>query len=105
MAYDMTIKVTTEELTNQAQQVQTAANDLKECFDNLKQLVIGTSRFWQGEAGDTHREGFAKQHSDLDEIVSRYQEHVRDLQTMAGVYQEAEAAAQSAVDELPPMTF
>ena len=105
MAYDMTIKVSTEALVNQSQQVQTAANDLKECFDNLKQLVIDSSRFWKGEAGDTHRDGFAKQYSDLDEIVSRYQEHVRDLQTMAGVYQEAEAAAQSAAEELPPMMF
>ena len=37
----------------------------------------------------------------IEEILARYQEHVTDLQVMAGVYEQGEQAAQNAADSLP----
>ena len=38
-------------------------------------------------------------------MLARYQEHVRDLQIMAGVYTEAEAKATSQAEALPASTL
>lgn len=95
------IKVTPEELSTQAEQVRSAATEMKNCFDRLKNLVSETSYYWKGEAAEAHREGYNKNQTSIEEIIARYNEHVRDLENMAGIYREAETAAGNLADELP----
>ena len=105
MALTGQLTVTPEELANQAGQVSGAAKDLQQSFSRIKTLVNETDNYWRGDAADAHREGYNKNQSKIDEIIARYNEHVRDLEAMAGVYREAEATAASMADELPASTL
>lgn len=99
------LTVTPEELVAQADRVRTSAKSLQERFDQMKRLVDETEYYWKGEAAEAHREGYHKNRSAIEEIISRYQEHVRDLETMAGVYREAETTSTNLADELAASTL
>ena len=105
MAISGQLTVTPEQLQAQAGQVRTAAKNLQEKFDNMKKLVADTGNYWKGEAADAHRENYNKNQTQIEEIIARYNEHVRDLETMAGVYREAEITAKNMADELPAITI
>lgn len=105
MAINGQLTVTPEELEAQAGQVRNLKKDLKDCFDNLKKLVKETSHYWKGDAAEAHREGYNRNQTSIDEIIARYEEHVRDLEAMAGVYREAETTAANLANELPASTL
>ena len=105
MAITGHLTVTPEELTTQAEQVRSAATETKTCFEHLKNLVSETDHYWKGEAAEAHREGYYKNQTSIEEIIARYNEHVRDLEAMAGIYHEAETAAVNLADELPASTL
>lgn len=105
MAISGQLTVTPEELAVQAAQVRSAAKDLQDSFNRMKNLVAETGNYWKGKAANAHRDGYAKNQTTIDEIIARYQEHVRDLEEMAGVYREAETAATNLADELPAITI
>ena len=96
------ITVTPEELEVQANQVRAAAKELQDCFSRMRDLVTGTENCWKGNAADAHRSGYLKNQASIDEIIARYQEHVIDLEKMAGIYREAENTAVQLVDTLQP---
>ena len=95
------ITVTTEQLRNQSIIVNRRLNSMRSYFDDLYHLVQSTSSIWTGEAAESHRELYQSKIVRIEDILSRYQEHVTDLQVMAGVYEEGERAAQTASDALP----
>lgn len=105
MAISGHITVTPEELVAQADQVRNAAREMQESFNRMKDLVNETGNYWKGEAADAHREGYTKNQTSIEQIIARYQEHVRDLEAMAGVYREAEIAATNMADELPAINL
>lgn len=105
MAITGQLTVTPEQLAAQAEQVRSAAEDLQERFSRMRELVAATENYWKGDAANMHRESYSKNQTSIDEIIARYREHVRDLEQMAGVYQEAEAAAANMADELPAITI
>lgn len=95
------ITVSTEELRNQSSVVKTKLEQMRASFDDLYQSIQGTSAYWTGEAADAHRAMYQSMIARVDEILARYQEHVTDLQMMAGIYEQSEQVAQSAADSLP----
>lgn len=105
MAVSGQIIVTPEELSAQAEQVRAATKDLQDSFGRMKNLISDTQNYWKGEAAETHRESYRKNETSIEKIVARYQEHIRDLEQMAGVYREAETAAANMADELPALTI
>lgn len=105
IAGELRTEVTTEELVAQADQVRTAAKELQDSFDRMKSLIAQTENYWKGDAADAHRKGYDKNQTSIEEIVARYQEHVRDLEEMAGVYSAAEKQAADLADELPASTI
>ena len=94
------ITVTTDELRNQSSVVKTKLEEMRGRFDDLEQLIRGTSSYWTGEAAENHRAMYQTRKANIEEILARYQEHVTDLQVMAGVYEQGEQAAQNAADSL-----
>ena len=96
-----TLKVTPEEMVAAASELSGCVNRMNECFNQMKNLMAASNSYWVGEAGDAHRRLYEQQIPKTEEIISRYNEHVRDLNEMAGVYSEAESAADSIADELP----
>lgn len=101
MALTGHITVTPEELANQADVVKRELDQMRRHFENLQSQMNGTRAYWTGEAADAHREHYWQKQSKIEEMLHKYQEHVTDLETMAGVYQEAEMAAVQAAEELP----
>lgn len=95
------LTVTPEELDAQATAVEAKLSVMKELFEDVNTLVSGTESYWIGMAGDAHRESYHSRMDGIQEMLRRYEEHVRDLRRMAGVYQTAEKAATFVADTLP----
>ena len=93
--------VTPDALKSQAETVRTNLQAMENRFQELRDAVMQTGSFWTGEAGDRHRERYTSRLDWVDEVLLRYREQVTDLEKMAGVYEEAEAKAVNAADELP----
>lgn len=96
-----TLKVSPEEMQAAASELSGYVSTMNECFQQMKNTMDQTAIYWVGEAGNAHRDLYQAQVQKTEEIIARYNEHVRDLNTMAGVYAEAEAQAEEAADELP----
>lgn len=105
MALTGYIKVTTAELTAQAQTVSSELQTMNSLFDDLGAKLNTTEQYWIGSAGDTHRGDYRNQLKRVTEILARYTEHVNDLRQMAGVYDTAEQQASSLAEELPTSTL
>lgn len=105
MALTGQIIVTTEQLRTQAAAVRNELKRMQAQFDRIKGLIDGSANYWIGEAGDAHRKQYAGRISSIEEMFARYNEHIRDLETMAGVYEAAEQAAANAADMLPASTL
>lgn len=95
------IKVTPEEMAAAASELSGYVSTMNECFQQMKITMQQSESYWVGEAGEAHRKLYQEQVASTEEIIARYNEHVRDLNTMAGVYSEAEAQATAKADELP----
>lgn len=96
-----TLKVAPEEMIAAASELSGYVSAMNDCFTNMKNTMAQSSSYWVGEAGDAHRKLYQEQVAKTEEIISRYTEHVRDLNAMAGVYIEAEQTAQAKAEELP----
>ena len=101
MAMEGTLKVRTEELTQQASTVRNQIGSMESGFDALKQLVDGTANFWIGEAGEHHRSQYQSKLEQIETILRRYREQVRDLEEMAGVYVDVEQLNEEISEVLP----
>lgn len=95
------IKVTPEQLAEKANELNTKLTRIQGKFDSLERNVNVTKSYWIGEANDSYREKYAEFKPGVQEIIKRLEEHVRDLNAMAGVYQQAEEAANDIIEELP----
>lgn len=101
MALQGTLKVRTEELTQQAGTVKTQIDRMESGFDALKRLVDGTTNFWIGEAGEHHRGLYQNKLGQIETILRRYREQVKDLEEMAGVYVSVEQLNEEISEVLP----
>lgn len=81
--------------------VQTKINQMKAAFGNLEYAVDRTSIYWFGEAGDVYREAFNEEKENIDTMILRLSEHVRDLQNMAAVYAGVEKEIRDIANDLP----
>ena len=105
MAIAGTLKVDPEVLRAQSNTVENERRKMQGYFDDLKSVIEGSSGYWIGEAGDAHRKLYLSRIGKVEEMLARYQEHVRDLQIMAGVYTEAETRASAEAEALPASTL
>ena len=99
------LKVTPEEMQSAAAELTGYVNTMEQSFRDMKQTMTASAHYWVGQAGDAHRELYNEQVADAEEFLARCREHIRDLNTMAGVYIQAEQTATAKAEELPAMTF
>lgn len=97
------LKVTPAELQSKSNSVSKILNSMKNEYASLKNVLDRTSGYWIGDGGNAHRSKFNEQSSDVNEMFSRIQEHVTDLQIMAGVYTETEQSITSQIQESLPV--
>ncbi len=85
------LKVTPEKLIQTSGEFATTGGQMKNLTGEMMSLVQGMKGMWQGEAANAYGNKFNSLQADMDKLCRMVQEHVSDLQEMAGHYQTAEA--------------
>lgn len=85
------LKVTPEKLIQTSGEFATTGNQIKNLTSEMMSQVHGMRSLWQGEAASAYVNKFSSLQTDMDKLYRMVQEHVKDLQEMAGQYQRAEA--------------
>lgn len=98
---DAKIKVTPEVLREKSHILNVKIQRIRQAFNLLERDVNGTNSYWKGEANDVYREAYTEFRDEVDEIIRRLSEHVRDLNEMAGNYQQAEDDIKNMIEDLP----
>lgn len=93
--------VTPEQLNVKAGEVEKLVANMRTRFENMKTLVEKSSGYWVGEAGDLHRQNYANQKDNIDNILRRLAEHPGDLRTIAQTYTTVELKTQEIAANLP----
>ena len=96
-----TIKVEPQALRNQSTEVSNMIKVLKDAFDDIQKQVKSSTLFWNGEAAEEFRNRYLSYSDEISEIISRFTEHVGDLNTIAGTYETTESQAAQAAAVLP----
>ncbi|MCI6896758.1 MAG: WXG100 family type VII secretion target [Gemmiger formicilis] len=98
---DVNFTVTPEVLQQKSQQIAAEVNKLRGLFSNVQQAVNGTAAYWQGEAGTAHRDAYNSHNEEFNTMLARLQEHVTDLNSIAGNYITFENQIKEIEDALP----
>lgn len=85
------LKVTPEKLVQTSGEFSAVGNQMKSLTGEMMAKVDSLKGIWQGEAASAYGNKFHSLQSDMDKLYRMVQEHVADLQEMAGEYQRAEA--------------
>ena len=101
LAQGAELKVTPEVMIQSASELKTKINKMEKAFESLDERVKATGTYWQGEAGEAFRSIYKQVKPSTEEIIKRLHEHVKDLNTMAGVYEGAEKDVKNIVASLP----
>lgn len=96
-----TLKVSPEEMQAASAELAGYVRTMSGCFETMKRIMNGTDAYWNGEAAQAHRALYDEQVPKTEEFIARCNEHVADLNTMAGVYSQAEQTATAKAEELP----
>lgn len=94
------VKVTTEELRSKASEAEASINNMKSSFEELVNMMDGTSGYWEGEAGTLYRNTYKKQNEVIQEILKNIQEYPTKLLQIAGVYETSESTNVTSASEL-----
>ena len=100
-ASEVSFTVTPEILQQKSQQIGAEVTKLRSLFASVQQAVEGTNAFWQGEAGDAHRNAYNSREEDFSMMLARLQEHVTDLNQIAGNYIQFEKQILEMEEALP----
>lgn len=96
------LKVTPEELKAKSTSVSKIVTQMKREYDNLNSIISKTGSYWTGDGGNSHRGKFSEQKDDVDEMFRRINEHIVDLEKMAGVYTSTETAIKTEIGDVLP---
>jgi len=95
------VKVTTQALRQQADEVEKLVLGIQNRFSNITTVIDTTRSHWIGTGGDTHRDKYEAGKEVLEEILRRLLEHPKDLRQMAGIYEDTENRQIADIQTLP----
>lgn len=95
------IKVETAVLEARADAVEQKIKNVRQRFDKIGETVANSRSYWEGDANDAHRREYQEYQDEIAEALSRFQENVTDLRRIAGIYREADQAANELNHDLP----
>lgn len=93
--------VTPEALVTQASQLSGIISDAEASIQNMEELLGKTSLYWLGEAAAAHRNAYREKKRMAEQSISGLYQHIENLLQMAGVYRDAELAADREALALP----
>ena len=85
------LQVTPERLKEIADDAQEKIDKMSKAIDSFNEAAVNTKSYWNGEASDLYAKRYKELKDKLDEIMKRLSEYPRDLEVMAGVYEETES--------------
>lgn len=97
----VTFKVKTEVLHQKSSSINSKIKKVKNKFDEMERLVNSIKTYWEGEASKSNQKYYEGFKDEILEILARLEEHVTDLESMAGVYETTEQEVKSIIEELP----
>lgn len=100
-ASQIKFEVRTEELRQAGRQIEAHTAGLQKQLEEMQHTVQMTAGCWEGEGGNLCRDAFRSFRDEMETLVARLRENVTDLETIAGVYEDSEAAAGQMAEELP----
>ena len=86
----ITIRVTPEELKKNAMEITDEIREIRNQYEMIGTLVQKLPVYWEGEAGDHHREVFHEYMERVESLLDRCDQRPVQLLTMAGIYTETE---------------
>ena len=95
------IKVSTEALLAASEDVSRCVRNMRDAFTGVEKTVGNAAFFWEGSGYTAHAGAIRRRKERIDTALRRFEEHVTDLKTMAGIYAEAEAGAKEVSADLP----
>lgn len=85
------LKVTAEELENQAATVQSAVKKMKNSLDAMNQNISKMGSYWTGDASNKQRNEWKKNQDDVNKILNYLNAYPDQLRKMAGTYTNTES--------------
>lgn len=98
---DGRLKVAPEQLSAKSVEIKRKTDLIRREFASLESRMEKTTSYWNGEANDTYRAKYKEFKDVTEEIIKRLEEHVRDLNMMAGVYSNTEKNIENTIENLP----
>lgn len=98
---NITILVTPEVLSRQAQSVLTRTASIERRFSSIENIVNRSGSYWTGEAGQTHRRVYTESKEGIEEVLAELKETANVLSETAQTYSAAETRAQETAAGLP----
>lgn len=94
------ILVTNEELSRTANEFNQKGQNIRNYMNQMLSQVEALSKSWEGEAAEAYRRKFKSLEDDIQRMLSMINEHVNDLNEMAGVYKNVEEQNIEAINTL-----
>lgn len=96
------LKVTPSDLQTKSSSVSKLVHQMKMQYDSLQKTISSSNSYWIGDGGNAYRSKFREQAADVDEMFRRINEHIVDLEKMAGVYTQTEEKVKAQIQsDLP----
>ena len=95
------LKVSTDRMNASASNIESELSKVRASFDEIDGVIRRMNTYWEGQGAEHY---YASYNSYKDEelaIMSRINEQIKDLRTMAGVYSTAEQEASQFSTSLP----
>lgn len=97
---DVTIRVSTEKLLSTSVEVEGKIRQLEKALNDAQRIVEACKSYWDGEGPTAYITAYREKTEVIEKAFLRFRENVTDLQTIAGVYTQAEKSAVEINQEL-----
>ena len=99
------LRETPEELKKVASDITSEVATIKSCLKNIDQEVLGTQKYWRGDASTQHISKYNEIKPGADAVVEKLELAPRDLLQIAGLYEETEDMNSQVAMSLPVDIF
>ena len=98
---DFIIKVNTEVLISASGEVEDKIRNLRKALERIENTVNAGRNYWEGEGFNSYLRTYRNKTAVIGKALDRFQEHVVDLRSIAGIYTQAEREVLATNQELP----
>lgn len=95
------LKVKPEELKKRANGIEKSIDSIENQLEEIGKVIIGTKKYWEGDASDAHRKCYSAFKDDIPKIIKKLKSHPVELLQMANLYDETERANEQLSSKLP----